>query len=208
MKLLLHPTYFPSIITFAAIAQNEVVWEVCDNFQKQTYRNRCYICTDQGRHMLNIPIKHVGTDQGRQLYNDVIVDNTSHWKKIHWRTLETAYRTSPYFEFYEDELRPLFESSDEKLLDFNLKTIQTIGDCLNLKISNTRSESYEITPKDLVDRRQLVNAKGATTFHQEKYNQVFEERHGFIGDLSILDLLFNEGPNSLQYIKNQPISFL
>ena len=208
MKLLLHPTYFPSIITFAAIAQNEVVWEVCDNFQKQSYRNRCYICTDQGRHMLNIPIKHVGTDQGRQRYSDVLMDNSSPWKKVHWRTLETAYRTSPYFEFYEDELRPLFESKDEKLLDFNLKTIKTIGDCLNLRIPDIYSKTYEVTPKDLVDARQLVNAKKASTVRQKKYNQVFEERHGFVRDLSILDLLFNEGPNTLEYIKNQPLSFL
>ena len=108
MRLLLHPSYFPNIATFAAMIQNEVRWEVEDNYQKQTYRNRCYICTDKGRHLLNIPIKHVGGDQGRQKYKEVLVDNDYPWQRNHWRTLQTAYRTSPFFEFYEDDLAPVY----------------------------------------------------------------------------------------------------
>ena len=96
MKILLHPTYFPSIATFAAMVQHDVIWEACDNFQKQTYRNRCYISTDKGKHMLNIPIKHTGEKEGRQKYIDVRTENSYNWKKEHWRTLETAYRTSPF----------------------------------------------------------------------------------------------------------------
>jgi WbqC-like protein family len=202
LKVLLHPTYFPSIATFAAIVQNEVVWEVHDNFQKQTYRNRCYISTDKGKHMLNIPIKHVGGKEGRQKYADVSTENSYNWKKEHWRTLETAYRTSPFFEFYEDELRPLYEGSDHNLLDFNLTTMKTIADCIGIQIPTEQTNRYEVAPDSLLDARFLVNAKKEKNWKMNSYPQVFEERHGFIPNLSVLDLLFNEGTNALTYLKN------
>ena len=208
MSVLLHPTYFPSIATFAVIVQNEIVWEVFDNFQKQTYRNRCYICTDQGKHMMNIPIKHVGSNQGRQLYSEVVLDHTMPWQKQHWRTLETAYRTSPYFEFYEDDLKPLYEAHEELLFAFNLKTIQTILDCLGIQKEFKSTTKYEIEPAHWVDGRHLVDAKKPFDYSYSKYGQVFEDRHGFVENLSILDLLFNEGPNTIDYLMNQPIEFI
>ncbi len=202
MKILLHPTYFPSIATFAAIVQNEVVWETHDNFQKQTYRNRCYISTDKGKHMLNIPIKHVGGKEGRQKYADVSTENSYNWKKEHWRTLETAYRTSPFFEFYEDELRPLYEGNDDSLYDFNLKTIEAIADCIGVQIPTEKTKKYEVATEAYFDVRFLVNAKKEKNWKMSSYPQVFEERHGFIPDLSVLDLLFNEGTNALTYLKS------
>ena len=207
MKLLLHPTYFPNIATFAALVKNEVIWEVKDNFQKQTYRNRCYICTDKGRHMLNIPIKHAGGEEGRQKYADVHMDNSYPWKKQHWRTLETAYRTSPFFEFYEDDIRPLFEGDDASLLDFNLKTIEVIGNCIGVTIGNAQTDTFELEPTDKVDARFLAEAKKQRKMEFEPYPQVFEDRHGFLPNLSILDLLFNEGTNALDYLKLQPLDF-
>ena len=201
MKILLHPAYFPSITTFANIVQHDVIWEAEDNYQKQTYRNRCYISTDQGRHMLSIPIQHVGGEQGRQKYKDVLLDNSYPWQRQHWRTLQTAYRTSPFFEFYEDDIAPLFNKKYTHLLDFNLKTIETVGDALQLNISNQRTDIFELNPKEVIDARELVNAKRSIHAETESYNQVFGERHGFISNLSILDLLFNEGTNVTSYLK-------
>lgn len=206
MELLIHPTYFPSIATFAMLVQHEVVWEAHDNFQKQTYRNRCYICTDKGKHMLNIPIQHVGGEEGRQKYVDVRMDNSYGWKKIHWRTLETAYRTSPFFEFYEDDIKPLFEGEEESLFDFNMKTIEIIGGCLGIEIPKEKTTTYDLQPSEVRDLRFLVNAKNEKDFGLELYPQVFEERHGFIANLSILDLLFNEGTQTLDYLKSQSIN--
>lgn len=206
MELLIHPTYFPSIATFAMLVQHEVVWEAHDNFQKQTYRNRCYICTDKGKHMLNIPIQHVGGEEGRQKYVDVRMDNSYGWKKIHWRTLETAYRTSPFFEFFEDDIKPLFEGKEESLFDFNMKTIEIIGGCLGIEIPKEKTTTYELQPSEVRDLRFLVNAKNEKDFGLELYPQVFEERHGFIANLSILDLLFNEGTQTLDYLKSQSIN--
>ncbi|MDC6384569.1 WbqC family protein [Muricauda sp. SK9] len=202
---MLHPTYFPNVASFAAMVQNDVVWEAEDNFQKQTYRNRCYICTDKGKHMLNIPIKHVGGDEGRQKYADVEMDNSYPWKKQHWRTLETAYRTSPFFEFYEDEIRPLYEGTDTSLYEFNLKTIEVVGNCIGVELPAAKTEKFQMEPTELLDTRFLVEAKRKGKIPLEPYPQVFEERHGFISDLSILDLLFNEGTNALAYLKNQSL---
>ncbi len=208
MNLIVHPAYFPNIATFSVLAQHTVIWEAHDNFQKQTYRNRCYICTDQGKHMLNIPIKHVGGKEGRQKYRDVEIDHTYNWQKQHWRTLETAYRTSPFFEFYEDDLRPLFEKREKFLFDFNLKTIQTTFDCLGIAMPIERTKMFEMSTSNDMDARFLVEAKKPLSFTPAGYSQVFEERHGFIPNLSILDLLFNEGTNTLDYLKSQSLSFV
>ncbi|SNZ00388.1 WbqC family protein [Flagellimonas pacifica] len=208
MKTTLHPSYFPSITTFAVIVQKDVVWEAHDNFQKQTYRNRCYICTDRGKHMLNIPITHVGGKDGRQKYRGVEIDNSSNWQKQHWRTLETAYRTSPFFEFYEDDLRSLFKEPVQSLYNFNLETINVLCECLGVQSPSMFTNTFEKTTSNTYDARFLVEAKKPLDITTTPYSQVFEERHGFVPNLSILDLLFNEGTNALDYLKNQPLDFL
>lgn len=191
------------------MAQREIVWEVHDNFQKQTYRNRCYICTDQGRHRMNIPIKHVGGNEGRQRYAAVSIDESTAWKKIHWRTLQTAYRTSPYFEFYEDSLEPIFsEGAPQTLLEFNFNIISVIADCIGLTPGKETTTNYQKEYDTLCDARFMVDAKSPFVMEQPKYNQVFEEKHGFVENLSVLDLLFNEGPNTISYLKAIPLSFL
>lgn len=206
MKLLLHPGYFPNIANFAAIVQNDICWEVMDNYQKQTFRNRCYICTDLGIHMLNIPIKHVGNKKTKQKYSDVQIDNDYPWQRQHWRTLETAYRTSPFFEFYEDDIAPLYHNTYPSLMDFNLKTIETICECLQIKMPREKTQNFEMEVRDKVDGRTLINSKKKLPLQQPEYVQVFGDRNDFIPNLSILDLLFNEGTNTLTYLKNLPLN--
>jgi len=190
------------------MVQYDVLWEVEDNYQKQTYRNRTYICTDRGKHMLNIPIQHVGKEKGKQLYKNVKLDNSYPWQRQHWRTLETAYRTSPFFEFYEDELAPLFEKEHLFLLDFNLQAIEIVCDFLAISMPTFKTESYESNPKNTLDVRYLANAKQDLDMQSSPYTQVFGKKHGFIGNMSILDLLFNEGTNALNYLENQTLDFL
>lgn len=200
--ILLHPTYFPNILQFSVMLNNDVCWETYDNYQKQTYRNRTFICTDRGKHLLSIPIVHVGGKNGRQRYRDVKLDNSYQWQRQHWRTLQTAYRTSPFFEFYEDEIEPLYSKQYDSLLDFNFKTMEVLTDCLQLSFSKNETASYELKPTNMEDYRFLVNAKEKPTAYFPSYIQVFGDRHGFIQNLSMLDLLFNVGPNSLEYLKN------
>ncbi|MCW5515817.1 WbqC family protein [Muriicola sp. Z0-33] len=208
MKFLLHPTYFPSILHFGLLAQHDITWEIWDNYQKQTYRNRCYISTDQGKHMLSIPIKHVGGEQGRQLFKEVQLDNTYQWQRQHWRTLQTAYRTSPFFEYYEEDLMPLFEREFELLIDFNFETIDVLCKCLQIEMPKDKSASYQTHLTGLTDARHLVNAKKELLISPEEYVQVFGDRHGFIGNLSVLDLLFNEGTSALTYLESLDIKFM
>ncbi|MGI9546773.1 MAG: WbqC family protein [Flavobacteriaceae bacterium] len=205
MNILLHPTYFPGIVTFAALVQNNVSWEVWDNYQKQTYRNRCYICTDQGRHMLNIPIKHTAVNQGRQLYRDVKIDKDYPWQRVHWKSLQIAYRSSPFFEFFEEDLLPLFTADFKFLMDFNFSTIETICDCLQIQMPAARTKKYEDTVISMKDARFLVQAKEDHPQRYKKYTQVFQQKHGFVENLSILDLLFNEGNAALAFLEQLKI---
>ncbi|MEE9364924.1 MAG: WbqC family protein [Cellulophaga sp.] len=206
MKLVLHPTYFPNIANFKAIISHDITWEVSGNYQKQTLRNRCYISTDRGEHMLTIPIKHVGSG-GKRLYKDIKLDNKYPWQRQHWRTLETAYRTSPYFEYYEDDILPLYTQKFDTLLEFNLKTIAIIFDCLQLDIPTKRTTVFEKKLIDTIDARLLAKVKNGFELEQEEYVQVFSDRNDFVKNCSILDLLFNEGTNTLTYLNNQKINF-
>lgn len=207
MQLLLHPGYFPNIANFAALVQNDICWEVKDNYQKQTYRNRCYICTDLGKHMLTIPIKHIGNNSKKQSYSEVAIDNNYQWQRQHWRCIQTAYRTSPFFEFYEDEIAPLYKSNFTSLKRFNLKTIETICDCLQIPMPTERTEIFQPMATDKIDGRHLIDSKSKLQFKQPEYVQVFSDRNPFVPNLSILDLLFNEGTNTLPYLKNLKLKF-
>ncbi|WP_282079343.1 WbqC family protein [Aquimarina algiphila] len=202
---LLHPMYFGTIAQYVVMAKaTSVVFENEDNYQKQTYRNRTYIYGANGKLLLSIPIKHIG-NKGRQLYKDVRIENDFPWQSLHWKSLETAYRTSPFFEYYEDEFAHLFEKPKKFLLDFNYECMQAVYDCLQLDTSYTKTSEYIKSPEEHIDLRTLINAKKQKPYSLESYIQVFAEKQGFIPNLSILDLLFNEGTNALTYLENQSI---
>ena len=125
MNILLHPTYFPNLSHFVSITRAEnVCFEVNDNYQKQTYRNRTYIYGANGKLALNIPVIH--SHKNRQLFKDVKIANETNWQSLHWKSLQSAYRTSPFFEYYEDDLAPLFINKQHYVLDFNFKCLEVI----------------------------------------------------------------------------------
>ena len=203
MKTLLHPTYFPSISHFVAMAQCDLVtFEMDDNFQKQTNRNRMYIYSPNGIQMLNIPIKH--TKEIRQKIKDVQLETAFDWQKQHFKSLEAAYRTSPFFEYFEDELLPIFQKKHTFLLDLNLQTMELVSKCLGMNFTPEKTTEYFHELNDKTDYRNLINGKKDTT-KLESYTQVFGDKHGFINNLSILDLLFNEGRYAKDYLKNQKL---
>jgi len=202
-KALLHPSYFGSVSHYMAIAQSDiVVFENEDNYQKQTYRNRTYIYGANGKLLLSVPVKH-SSKEGRKLYRDILIENDFQWQTIHWRSIEAAYRTSPFFEYYEHEFAPLFEQPKKYLLDFNYECIQAVFECLQWDHSFTKTTEYQKEPKDIVDLRYLVQARKEKPLALSSYIQVFGDKHGFIPNLSILDLLFNEGTNATSYLEAQ-----
>lgn len=203
MNLLLQPTYFPSISHFVALAQSKkVVFEIEDNFQKQTNRNRTYIYSPNGIQLLNIPVKH--SDKIHQKTKDVRIETDFDWQKQHFKSLEAAYRSSPFFEFFEDDIRPIFEKKHTFLLDLNFETLEIVLKCLRMKLPfDTTIEYFQVVDSsEFMDYRALANGKkDGSQF--ESYTQVFGEKYGFLNNLSILDLLFNEGKYALDYLKNQ-----
>ncbi len=208
MTVLLHPGYFPNIAHFAIMAQHDVIWEACANYQKQTFRNRTYICTDRGLFKMTVPIAHIGKAHVKQLYKEVKLDTSFLWQRQHWRTLQTAYRTSPFFEYYEDDIAPMFEKKYEFLLDFNLKTIEMLCGCLQIPMPSEKTYMFEEQCKSGLDARHLIIPKIGLNLEQKEYVQVFGDKHCFIKNVSVLDLLFNEGPHALQYLQELKLPFL
>lgn len=197
--IVIHPGYFAPVSQFAVMVKyKEVCLEVCDNYQKQTYRNRCYIYGANGKLMLNIPIIH-SKNKTRQLTKEVKIDNTSNWQKQHIKSIKTAYQTSPYFEFYEDEFTAFFERNYTDLLSLNTASLKLILELLELDVKIIKTNTYNTLYKQ--DYRYLINAKTPHYFSFEPYTQMFDNKYGFISNLSILDLLFMEGPNALNYLE-------
>lgn len=206
MNTLLHPTYFPSISHFVAMAQSEeITFEVEDNFQKQTNRNRTYIYSPNGIQLLNIPVKH--SKLSHQKTKDIQIENDFDWQKQHFKSLEAAYRSSPFFEYFEDDIRPIFEKKHNFLLDLNFETLDFITKSMRLKLDYKTTVEYfhEVDSNKVTDFRFLANGKKDNSIF-ESYTQVFDDKYGFINNLSVLDLLFNEGKFALDYLKSQKIS--
>ena len=201
MDILIHPNYFPNIHQFTQIIKaNNILFEVSDNYQKQTFRNRTYIYGANGKLGLFIPVIH--THKYRELFKDVKISYDSNWIDLHLKSLQSAYRSSPYFEYFEDDFIKLYSEKEKFLADFNIKCIRLISSLLDLDLDYKISGEYVEKTNDIIDLRDLSNARKEKKIDTPKYIQVFESKHGYINNLSILDLIFSEGPNSVSLITN------
>ncbi len=198
--ILVHLPYFGSVLQASELIKpTGIYFENEDNYQKQTFRNRMYIYDSNGKLSLTIPVKHSHQKKGHQKYKDIQVENDFNWQQQHWRSLKTAYQTSPFFEFYEDELAPLYQQEYSFLMDFNYDCLHFLIEALQLDIEYQKTEEYIKSPNDKADKRDLINAK--KKWQIPHYTQVFETKHGFLHNLCVLDLLFSEGPNTSEYLK-------
>ena len=205
-NILLHPTYFPSISHFVAIVKAEsITFEAEDNFQKQTNRNRMYIYSPNGVQLLNIPVKHAPVS-GHQKFKDVKIETAFDWQKQHFKSLEAAYRTSPFFEYFEDDIRPVFETKHKYMMDLDFQIMEIVCQCLGMPFTYDKTSEYFHEAQGFTDLRPLANGKKDPN-QFDPYTQVFEEKHGFINNLSILDLLFNEGRYALDYLRKQDLVY-
>ncbi|MBS3739488.1 MAG: WbqC family protein [Psychroflexus sp.] len=195
------PYFGPISVYKSLINYNSIYIEAAENYQKQSYRNRQYIYGANGKLMLNIPVKHSGSKQ-RLKYSESQIENDFEWQDLHLKSLESAYRTSPYFEFYEDDIQPLYDKNFESLFEFNLKCFESILNLLDIEVNIEMTSEYFKNYSKISDERKLIDAKSKKDFELKTYHQVFEDKFGFISNLSILDLLFNLGPESVNYLKS------
>ena len=201
MDILIHPNYFPNIHQFTQIIKaDNILFEVSDNYQKQTFRNRTYIYGANGKLGLFIPVIH--THKNRELFKDVKISYDSNWMDLHLKSLQSAYRSSPYFEYFEDDFIKLYSEKEKFLADFNIKCIKLISNLLDLDLDFKISNEYVKKTNDIIDLRDLSNARKEKKIETPKYIQVFESKHGYLNNLSILDLIFSEGTNSVLLMSN------
>lgn len=193
------PTYFSPIAQYSEIIKADaIVFEMEDNFQKQSYRNRCNIYNSYGKQLLTIPVKHHLKD-GRKKTKDTLIDNDESWQDHHFKSIQIAYRSSPFYEFYEDDLAPIFHKKYTFLQDVNIDTFLFLADALQINSNFSTTENYEMEA-NTNDFRFLADRKKQPKKLVSPYIQMFDDKHGFIPNLSILDLLFMEGPNAISYL--------
>ena len=223
MTALLSTTYFGPVQWYQKLYRSdEVQIEQWESFQKQTYRNRCLIAAPNGIQALTVPVEH-----NSQLIKDIRVSDHGNWRHLHWNALVTAYSESPFFEYYQDDIRPFYEQRWDYLLDFNEAIRAKMCELIDIqpKVSYSlefRTESLEFAtavPSDegmavtnyqlstinspLKDFRETIRPKHPAPdpdFTPGPYYQVWQQKHGFLPNLSILDLLFNMGPESILYL--------
>ena len=198
---LLQTTYFGPIQWYQKLYRyDQTLIEQYDSYQKQTYRNRCVIATANGLQALTVPVE--GTDE-KCLVKDLRISDHNNWRRIHWNALQSAYNESPFFDYYADDIRPFFEKKYEFLVDFNETIRQTVCDLLDIHPQVSYTSDFSRQPSDVDDYREVINAKHPQPdedFQPRRYWQVFEGKHGFQANLSILDLLFNMGNEAVFYL--------
>lgn len=196
--LILPAAYLPSVSYFALLnnAQNALI-EQFETYPKQTYRNRCEIYTEKGKTSLVIPV--IKPNGNHTKIKDIQIFNDDNWHVKHWRAIESAYQASPYFLFYKDELKLFFNGSYKMLLEYDMALIKYFCKLFDISTSIRLSSNY-IKDKDIDFRQKLSPKKPPIIQNFPEYTQVFDVKHGFIPNLSILDLLFNLGPESGDYL--------
>lgn len=202
---LLQTTYFGPIQWYQKLYRyDHCLIEQYDSFQKQTYRNRCVIATANGVQALTVPVEH---SDDKVLTKDLRISDHNQWRRVHWNALQSAYSESPFFEYYADDLHPFFEKKYEFLIDFNEAIRQKVCELIdihpNVEYTSEYTSDIQHQTSDITDFREVINAKHPqpdTEFNAKTYWQVFQHKHGFLPNLSILDLLFNMGPESIFYL--------
>ena len=215
-SVLLSTAYLPPVEYFAAVARYGQVWiEACETYQKQSYRNRCTILTANGKMNLNIPVKRGGDSFSHNLpISEIEIDYSENWPVRHFRAMEAAYMSSPFFVYYKDEIKDILYGGEKLLFNFNLSLIKLLarfcGIKADIQFTNTfigDCSSLASLGSEVMDLRNRIHPKSKEgslmkEWRKEKpYWQVFSAKQGFVSGLSIVDLLFNEGPNSISFLQ-------
>jgi hypothetical protein len=192
--------YLPPVEYFSQmlIHKENIIFEDAENFQKQSYRNRATIHSPNGKLDLTVPV--IKGAKSHTKVKDVKISYDFQWQRLHLMGLQTSYRSSAYFEYYEDDLIRFFEKKWDFLFDYNEEMLHLILKLLKLKIQYTYTTEFEKTYIDFDDFRDSIHPKRNSLDNFQPYFQVFEDRNGFLPNLSIVDLLFSQGPQSLKFL--------
>lgn len=204
-NILLSTAYFAPVHFYSRVlAQSNVFIEQFENFNKQTYRNRCEVLGGNGPITLIVPV--VKGRGAKILIKDLKIAYEMDWQRNHWRTIFSAYNSSPFFEYYQDDLEPIFKKKWKYLLDLNQETNRKIYEILELEGKVKLTQDFEEIPEGTLNLRETISPKNNVqkdpAFRPKEYTQVFTDKYGFTPNLSILDLLFNEGPNSYTILED------
>ena len=197
-NICLTSAYLAPVEYYSALAKADTVFlEHCEFYEKQSYRNRCNIAGANGQLALTIPVEK--SKGARMLTRDVRISEHSDWQLQHWRSIESAYNSTPFFEYYKDDLLPFYEQDWTFLWDFNIEIQAKMLELLDLQVDIQLTKEYKVdVDENVLDARNSIHPKKETdTGSLKNYYQVFEQRFGFIPNLSIIDLLFNMGNESI-----------
>ena len=185
---------------------HQVVVEVCCNYVKQTYRNRCVIASATGRQTLSIPV--VKPDSVKCLTKDILIAEHGNWRHTHWNAIVSAYNSTPFFEYYEDDFRRFYEKPAGFLFDFNEELRELVCSLLDISPKISYSTEYIFSPQqDVLDLRETIHPKKEPVMQNFRpYYQVFEAKYGFQANFSIIDLLFNMGPEAVLWLTEQDLT--
>ncbi|OAQ39604.1 hypothetical protein A5893_08415 [Pedobacter psychrophilus] len=192
--------YLPNVEFFKnlqSLKGTEILIEHQEHYPKQTYRNRAVIAGPNGKLELSVPVKK--GDIKRTPYKDLRICNDDNWQRIHWLSLCTSYRSSAYFEFYEDAFAPFYHQKFDFLFDYNLQLLEILLKSLKLKIDYALTIEYHPKYNDKQDFRSSLDFRKTTGYENKKYHQVFEDRNPYLNNISILDLLFTQGPQASKF---------
>lgn len=203
-NILVNTAYFPPVQYFSEIKGcSEILVEQYESYGKQSYRNRCDIMTANGVMTLSVPV--VKGASLKILTKDVLVDYSTNWQKLHFKGIESAYKNSPYYDYYIDNFMPFFERKEKYLLDLNTKILRELMENTGLRRPLSFTEDYYPAPENHEDLRDVIHPKPSRRraerpFPPKPYHQTFAERFPFVPNLSIIDLLFNMGPETDGYL--------
>ena len=192
MSVVLLPTaYLPNLTYLLNVIKHDlVVIEKHEFFVKQTLRNRCEILSSSGAIRLSIPLVH---QSDKEIISQKRISYAEKWQHQHWRTITTAYKNSPYFEFFEHEFKPFYQHEFEFLIDYNSQLLQTILNILRIKKQINFTSQFEVNVYDKIDLRDFKEPSEIEKLEMKPYYQVFESKLNFVPNLSCLDAIFNIG---------------
>lgn len=202
---LLTTSYFPPIQYYNKIVKDKnILIEQYEHYGKQSYRNRCDIYGANGKLTLSLPV--IKGARMKILTKDIRIEYVEDWEKIHFKSIESAYRKSPFYEYYIDDIQPLFSKKHKYLLDLNNDILEVTNDILDVNPSINMSNDYIKDTSDMDDWREGIHPKKSRqredlSFISSSYTQVFSDKFGFEPNLSILDLIFNLGPEAIDYLE-------